>query len=91
MADRPEEATTPMRCALCGKQTDTVYEVTGYTGTHDECEQCFNGTTPHAPCRCVRYCGDDGDTEGPGTCKQLPHRPRPPLVEIVLVHRNDLP
>lgn len=39
-------------------------------------------------CGCERTCGDDGDVDGPGTCKGLP-APRPtPLVEIVLVDRH---
>lgn len=38
-------------------------------------------------CGCASRCGDDGDTDGPGTCKGLPQPPRAPLVEIVLVPR----
>lgn len=37
-----------------------------------------------ALCGCRSRCGDDGDTEGPGTCKGLPDPPKPPLVEVVL-------
>lgn len=32
-----------MICATCGKETDTVFEVQGYLGTYDECEECFGG------------------------------------------------
>jgi hypothetical protein len=35
-------------------------------------------------CGCESRCGDDGDIDGPGTCKGLPRRPGPPLLEIVL-------
>lgn len=38
-------------------------------------------------CNCVSYCGDDGDIDGPGTCKDLPCEPRNPGIEIVLVRR----
>jgi hypothetical protein len=41
------------------------------------------------PCGCDRYCGDDGDTEGPGVCKGLPRQPQPPLVKFFVVHRDD--
>ncbi len=41
-------------------------------------------------CACIIYCGDDGDHEGDGICKNLPLPPKPPLVEIVLVHRDEL-
>jgi hypothetical protein len=39
-------------------------------------------------CGCASYCGDDGDTEGPGVCKGLPRPPAPPLVEVILVPRS---
>lgn len=39
-------------------------------------------------CGCHEKCGDDGDIDGPGTCKGLPGMPEPPLVEIVLVPRR---
>lgn len=39
------------------------------------------------PCGCASRCGDDGDIDGPGTCKGLPSMPEPPLVELVLVPR----
>lgn len=39
------------------------------------------------PCGCDKVCGDDGDADGPGTCKGLPTPRREPLVEIVLVPR----
>jgi hypothetical protein len=42
-----------------------------------------------ALCKCRVHCGDDGDSEGPGTCKGLPLAKKPPLVEIVLVPRRD--
>lgn len=38
-------------------------------------------------CGCVESCGDDGDIDGPGTCKGLPAH-RPPLLEVVLVPRH---
>jgi hypothetical protein len=38
-------------------------------------------------CGCKTWCGDDGDTEGPGVCKGLPVK-REPLVELVLVPRS---
>jgi hypothetical protein len=38
-------------------------------------------------CRCVEFCGDDGDIDGDGRCKGKPIE-REPLVEIVLVHRS---
>lgn len=44
---------------------------------------------PYDPCGCAQLCGGDGDSEGPGTCKGLPRPPEPPLVEIVLVPRDD--
>ena len=40
-------------------------------------------------CGCAVHCGDDGDIDGPGTCKGLPSEPKPPLVEIVLVPKRD--
>ncbi len=43
-----------------------------------------------APCGCREKCGDDGDTEGPGTCKGLSRMPEPPLIEFYVVHRDDL-
>lgn len=39
-------------------------------------------------CGCRSRCGDDGDTDGPGTCKGLPRPPKEPLVEVVLEHRG---
>lgn len=39
-------------------------------------------------CNCVKFCGDDGDVDGPGVCKALPRAPRRPLVEIVMVPRS---
>jgi hypothetical protein len=39
-------------------------------------------------CGCVTHCGDDdGDIDGPGTCKALPIK-REPLIEIVMVPRG---
>lgn len=38
-------------------------------------------------CGCSETCGDDGDIDGPGTCKGLPRAPEPPLVEVVMVPR----
>lgn len=38
-------------------------------------------------CCCARVCGDDGDVDGPGTCKGLPAPPLAPLIEVVLVPR----
>lgn len=38
-------------------------------------------------CGCVHACGDDGDIDGPGTCKGLPIL-REPLVELVVVRRD---
>jgi hypothetical protein len=40
-------------------------------------------------CGCVRRCGDDGDIDGPGTCKGLPLPPQPPPVEVVLLLRAE--
>lgn len=46
--------------------------------------------TPSADlCGCLRECGDDGDIDGPGTCKGLPIM-HEPLVEIVVVRRDSL-
>ncbi len=39
------------------------------------------------PCNCVSTCGDTDDEYG--VCKRLPCEPKPPLVEVVLVHRDD--
>lgn len=39
-------------------------------------------------CGCKARCGDDGDIDGPGTCKGLALPPRKPLVEIILVPRS---
>ena len=47
------------------------------------------GTGMSERCGCAVTCGDDGDVDGPGVCKGLPVK-REPLVEIVLVHRDDL-
>lgn len=38
-------------------------------------------------CNCSKSCGDDGDIDGPGTCRGLPIK-REPLVEIILVPKN---
>lgn len=42
------------------------------------------------PCGCSSRCGDDGDYDGPGTCKGLPEMPKEPLVEVILVPRSAL-
>lgn len=39
-------------------------------------------------CKCKTFCGDDGDTDGPGVCRLLPIRPIAPIVEIVLVAKH---
>lgn len=39
-------------------------------------------------CGCQSECGDDGDIDGPGTCKGLPAPPREPLVKLVLIDRR---
>jgi hypothetical protein len=48
----------------------------------------------HRPCLCERYCGDvDEPEDGPKpwpVCKGLRRAPKPPLVEVVLVHRDEL-
>lgn len=44
--------------------------------------------TPGQRCGCRETCGDDGDIDGPGTCKGLPRAPEPPLLEIVVVPRG---
>lgn len=31
------------KCALCGTESVTVYEIQDYLGTHDECPDCFLG------------------------------------------------
>lgn len=41
------------------------------------------------PCACSKFCGDDGDVDGPGVCKALPRSLEPPLVEIVMVPRDE--
>lgn len=41
---------------------------------------------PADPCGCRRTCGDDGDIDGPGTCKGLPPT-REPSVEFVVKSR----
>lgn len=60
------------------------------------CVTCGNGLWGEPPCEhkrsrmscgCSRFCGDDGDVDGPGICKGLNRPPDPPLVEIVLVPR----
>jgi hypothetical protein len=40
-------------------------------------------------CGCSQRCGDDGDIDGPGTCKGLPQPPLEPLVVIRLIHRSE--
>ncbi len=42
-----------------------------------------------ARCGCERECGDDGDIDGPGVCRGLPRPKTQPLVEFVLIHRDD--
>jgi hypothetical protein len=46
---------------------------------------------PHAsapdPCGCSVLCGDDGDIDGPGTCRGLPPMPEPPSVVLTTVRR----
>jgi hypothetical protein len=44
---------------------------------------------PTQACGCTTHCGDDGDVDGPGTCKGLPIEKRP-LVKVVLMHRDAL-
>lgn len=39
-------------------------------------------------CGCKSRCGDDGDTDGPGTCKGLPMPAPSPLVQVVLIPRR---
>lgn len=42
------------------------------------------------PCKCQTWCGDVPEVEDPdGCCKGLRRAPEPPLVEFVLVHRDD--
>lgn len=41
------------------------------------------------PCTCREFCGDTPEDEG-GVCKGLRRAPEPPLVEFVVVHRDDL-
>lgn len=41
------------------------------------------------PCGCQKACGDFTDDEE-GTCISLPRPPEPPLVELVVVHKDDL-
>lgn len=43
---------------------------------------------PPVLCGCVTTCGDDGDIDGPGTCKGLPLPPLDPLVKVVMVPRR---
>lgn len=43
---------------------------------------------PHEPCLCKRFCTDSADESG--TCKGLPDAPREPLIEVVLIHKDDL-
>lgn len=41
-------------------------------------------------CACHFYCGDVPEEEDfNSVCKSLPREPEPPLIEVVLVHRND--
>lgn len=49
----------------------------------------FGRARSDSRCRCLHHCGDDGDTDGPGICKGLPIPPRPPLLEIRVVHRSE--
>lgn len=40
-------------------------------------------------CLCHEWCGDVPEEKDPyGVCKGLRREPKPPLVEIVLVHRR---
>lgn len=41
-------------------------------------------------CQCRFYCGDVPEEDDFNSiCKSLPRPPEPPMIEIVLVHRND--
>lgn len=51
----------------------------------------MSGAAPDRICGCRDKCGDDGDIDGPGTCKGLPPMPKSPLVEIVLVPKGTRP
>jgi len=56
-----------------------------------------NRTTPPSslfhgrfdPCACEQVCGDS-DPDGPGVCKGLRQPRREPLIEVVVVHKDDL-
>jgi hypothetical protein len=49
-----------------------------------------DGIPRHRPCACRVACGDVAEADDPyGVCKGLRRAPAPPLVRIVLVHRDD--
>lgn len=41
-------------------------------------------------CGCEEFCGDDGDIDAPGICRGLARKLEPPLIEFVVIHRDDL-
>ncbi len=51
------------------------------------------GDSLHSPCACRVYCGDvpeDDPSQRYAVCKGLRRASEPPLVEFVVVHRDDL-